>query len=216
MPKAEFATTSAAAFTATAPTAIWRVPHFEKMLYDNGQLISVYARAYALTERADFRRAAVEAIDFVLREMTDADGGFYAAIDAETDAEEGRYYVWQRSEIEGALTPDEYELWGGVYGIAGEPNFEGRYIPLLAKSLAEVAAAQARRSEAARIARTGPRQAAGRARQAATAADRYEDSGRLERPDDPRPGRRGSHLQGGRLHAGGHSVGRLRAGQDAR
>ncbi len=72
----------------------WRVPHFEKMLYDNGQLISVYARAYELTERADFHRVVDEAIDFVLREMADKDGGFYAAIDAETDAEEGRYYVW--------------------------------------------------------------------------------------------------------------------------
>ncbi|MGD9723849.1 MAG: thioredoxin domain-containing protein [Pirellulales bacterium] len=120
----------------------WRVPHFEKMLYDNGQLVSLYARAYALTERADFRRAAEQTIEFVLRELTDAGGGFYAALDAETDGEEGRYYVWERKEVEAALSPTEYALWGETYGITGPPNFEERYIPLLSKPLAESAAAK--------------------------------------------------------------------------
>jgi uncharacterized protein YyaL (SSP411 family) len=120
----------------------WRVPHFEKMLYDNAQLVSIYARAHQLTRRADFKRAAEDAADFMLREMTDADGGFYAAIDAETDGEEGRYYVWERKQVQDALSPDEYELWSGIYGIDGEPNFEGRYILLLAKPLADTAAAR--------------------------------------------------------------------------
>jgi uncharacterized protein YyaL (SSP411 family) len=118
----------------------WRVPHFEKMLYDNAQLVSLYARAHELTGRADFRRVVDRAIAFVLRELRDAGGGFYSAIDAETDAEEGRFYVWERKEVTEALSPTEYSLWAGVYGIDGEPNFEGKYIPLLASPLPELAA----------------------------------------------------------------------------
>ena len=117
----------------------WRVPHFEKMLYDNGQLASIYAQAYELAPRDDFCRVAEELCDFVLREMTDEAGGFYASIDAETDGHEGRYYVWERGEVEQLLAPEEFATWGEVYGILGEPNFEGRYIPLLSKSLAESA-----------------------------------------------------------------------------
>ena len=68
--------------------------------------------------------------------MTDASGGFYASLDAETNSKEGVYYIWDRQEAEKTLTPDEYALWAGVYGLSGEPNFEGHYIPLLAKPLA--------------------------------------------------------------------------------
>ncbi len=118
----------------------WRVPHFEKMLYDNGQLASVYARAFELTKRPDFQRVVDELVEFTLREMRDEGGAFYAAIDAETNAEEGLFYVWERNEIETALSPDEYALWGEVYGITGPANFEQRYIPLLSKPLAESAA----------------------------------------------------------------------------
>ncbi len=118
----------------------WRVPHFEKMLYDNGQLASVYSRAYELTNRPDFKQVVEELIEFVLREMRDEGGGFYAAIDAETNSEEGRYYVWERDEVNSTLSPEEYALWGELYGIAGPANFEDRYIPLLLKPLAELAA----------------------------------------------------------------------------
>ncbi len=118
----------------------WRVPHFEKMLYDNGQLVSVFARAYEMAGQEAFRRVVDEAIAFVLREMTDGEGGFYAAIDAETEAEEGRFYVWQRDEVQAALAADEYELFASVYGLSGEPNFEEHYIPLLSKPVADVAA----------------------------------------------------------------------------
>ncbi len=120
----------------------WRVPHFEKMLYDNGQLASVYAQAYEQTPREDFKRVVDETLEFILREMTDADGGFYSALDAETDAQEGRYYVWTRQEVEQSLPPDGFALWAGVYGLTGEPNFEGHYIPLLAKSIADEAQAR--------------------------------------------------------------------------
>jgi uncharacterized protein YyaL (SSP411 family) len=118
----------------------WRVPHFEKMLYDNAQLVTAYSRAHELAPRDDYRRVVDETIEFVTREMTDESGAFYSALDAETDAEEGRYYVWTREEIKDALTPDEFALWAGVYGISGEPNFEERYIPLLSAPLADEAA----------------------------------------------------------------------------
>ncbi len=117
----------------------WRVPHFEKMLYDNGQLAAVLAQAYELEPREDFKQAAAELLEFVAREMTDASGGFYAAIDAETDGHEGFYYVWQREELEKLLTEEEFSLAAAIYGFAGEPNFEGRYIPLLARPLAATA-----------------------------------------------------------------------------
>ena len=117
----------------------WRVPHFEKMLYDNGQLASVYARAYELEPREDFRRVVDETLEFLLRELADPAGGFYSALDAETDSQEGRYYVWERKEVEAVLTPAEFKLWAEIYGLAGEPNFEGRYIPLLSRPLADEA-----------------------------------------------------------------------------
>jgi uncharacterized protein YyaL (SSP411 family) len=118
---------------------LWRVPHFEKMLYDNAQLARVYAQAYELEPRDDFKRAADETLEFMLREMADANGGFYSAIDAETDSKEGRYYVWTREEVKSVLEPAEYELFAAVYGLDGDPNFEERYIPLLARPLAEIA-----------------------------------------------------------------------------
>jgi hypothetical protein len=117
----------------------WRVPHFEKMLYDNAQLTTVYTQAFELTPRADFKQVVDETLAFVLREMTAESGGFYSSLDAETDSQEGRFYVWNRQEVEQALTPEEYALWGSVYGLTGEPNFEGHYIPLLAKPLADEA-----------------------------------------------------------------------------
>ncbi|HEV3137953.1 MAG TPA: thioredoxin domain-containing protein, partial [Pirellulales bacterium] len=117
----------------------WRVPHFEKMLYDNAQLAKVYAQAYEFAPRTDFKRAVDETIEFVLREMTDPAGGFYSAIDAETNSQEGQFYVWDRNELQQALAPEELSLWADVYGVSAEPNFEGHYIPLLAQSLAETA-----------------------------------------------------------------------------
>jgi hypothetical protein len=118
---------------------LWRVPHFEKMLYDNAQLARVYAQAYELNPREDLKRAADETLEFILREMADAGGGFYSAIDAETDSKEGQYYVWTRDEVKAVLEPAEYELFAAVYGLDGEANFEERYIPLLSGTLAETA-----------------------------------------------------------------------------
>jgi uncharacterized protein YyaL (SSP411 family) len=109
----------------------WRVPHFEKMLYDNGQLASVYAQAWQLTQREDFRQAAEEILVFVAREMTSPQGAFYTALDAETEAAEGRYYVWEKAELEKLLAPAEFDLLADLYGFRGPANFEERYVLLM-------------------------------------------------------------------------------------
>ena len=82
----------------------WQIPHFEKMLYDNGQLAGVYAEAYELTRpRGLPPRQPRDCATFVLREMTDAGGGFYAALDAESEGEEGKFYRWDKAEVQKLL-----------------------------------------------------------------------------------------------------------------
>jgi uncharacterized protein YyaL (SSP411 family) len=112
--------------------AKWLVPHFEKMLYDNAQLAKIYLQAYQLTQKPQYRRVAEEIFSFIFREMTAPEGGFYAALDAETDAEEGKYYVWTADEIKNALPHKDVQQFTAVYGVDKGPNFEGKiilYIP---------------------------------------------------------------------------------------
>ncbi len=189
----------------------WRVPHFEKMLYDNAQLITVYSLAHELTPRDDYRRVVEETIQFVRRELADPAGGFYSALDAETDGQEGRYYVWDRDELERVLSPEEFALLSDVYGTGGEPNFEGRYILLLAEPLATVAKNKGM-SEAALVEKLQPIREKLLAAQPATApAHRYQDAHRLERADDPRAGRSGTRVQERAVSRGGDQGGRLLA-----
>ena len=110
----------------------WRVPHFEKMLYDNAQLAKVYLQAHQLTQAPRYRRIAEEIFRFVFREMTAPEGGFYSAVDAETDAEEGKYYVWTADEIQKILGKKTAARFAEVYGVDKGPNFEGQnvlYVP---------------------------------------------------------------------------------------
>ena len=112
--------------------AKWLVPHFEKMLYDNAQLAKVYLQAYQLTQEPRYRRIAEEIFSFMFREMTAPEGGFYAALDAETDAEEGKYYVWTADEIQKILGEKTAARFADVYGVDKGPNFEGKnvlYVP---------------------------------------------------------------------------------------
>ena len=112
--------------------AKWLVPHFEKMLYDNAQLAKIYLQAYQLTQEPRYRRIAEEVFSFVFREMTAPEGGFYSALDAETDAEEGKYYVWTAAEIRKVLDKKDAESFGDIYGVDKGPNFEGKsvlYVP---------------------------------------------------------------------------------------
>ena len=122
----------------------WRIPHFEKMLYDNAQLASVYSEAYALTGDVSYRRVTEELLDFTLREMRDPQGGFYSAIDAETDAEEGKFYRWELKELQEVLSEDAFLWLAPIYSFSGSPNFnhEGHayYVLQLSDSLAKLAA----------------------------------------------------------------------------
>lgn len=121
----------------------WRIPHFEKMLYDNAQLITAYAEGHALSGRADFRRVAEEIIAFSLRELEDPQGGFYSALDAESEGEEGRFYRWDKDAPRQLLSDDQWKLFGETYGFDGPPNFEEKYyVPQLAAALPQLAEAR--------------------------------------------------------------------------
>jgi uncharacterized protein YyaL (SSP411 family) len=104
----------------------WRVPHFEKMLYDNAALAEILVETFRLTSDPELERLARGTLDFVLEKLTAEGGGFLSAVDAQTDGREGAYYVWSREEIEKLLTPSELELLAPVFGLDRAPNFEGR------------------------------------------------------------------------------------------
>ena len=105
----------------------WLVPHFEKMLYDNALLAKHYLEAYQLTKRPLYRRIATETLDYVIREMTDSSGGFHSSEDADSEGEEGKFYVWSAPEIKKALGNDA-ALFSRYYGVTAHGNFEGRNI----------------------------------------------------------------------------------------
>jgi hypothetical protein len=119
----------------------WAIPHFEKMLYDNGPLLHVYADAWALTGEALFKDAAEGIVDWLLREMRAPDGGFYSALDADSEGHEGKFYVWAPDEVRALLSGDEYTVAAPAYGFDQPPNFENaHWNPILARPLNEIAA----------------------------------------------------------------------------
>lgn len=106
----------------------WRIPHFEKMLYDNGQLLSCYAQAYALTKIEEFKKIACETADWLEANMRDpSTGGFYTSIDADSEDEEGLYYVWDRDEIKTNLNSTEYTLIKKYYQLDHKANFDDKW-----------------------------------------------------------------------------------------
>ena len=121
--------------------AQWQIPHFEKMLYDNGPLLSLYADAWLLTHKPVFRRAAEQTAQRVMREMQSPEGGYYSSLDADSEHEEGKFYVWSREEARERLTEHEYAVAAAVYGLAQAPNFEHRHWHLqIVQSLPDAAA----------------------------------------------------------------------------
>ncbi|HEX2180660.1 MAG TPA: thioredoxin domain-containing protein [Rubrobacteraceae bacterium] len=106
----------------------WLVPHFEKMLYDNALLSRLYLEAYQATGDPLYRRIAEETLDYVLRDMTDPEGGFYSAEDADSEGEEGKFYVWTPAEIRAVLDPEEVELAERYWDVTERGNFEGSNI----------------------------------------------------------------------------------------
>ncbi|HXC40710.1 MAG TPA: thioredoxin, partial [Burkholderiales bacterium] len=104
--------------------AQWTIPHFEKMLYDNGPLLRLYADAWVLTGEALFRDACEQTAAWLLRDMRSPEGGFYSSLDADSEHEEGKFYVWTPDEVRGLLTPEEFAVVAKRFGLDGPPNFE--------------------------------------------------------------------------------------------
>jgi len=119
--------------------AEWLVPHFEKMLYDNALLAGVYIEAYQSTGDAEYARVAGQTLDWVLREMQGPDGGYYSTLDADSEGEEGKFYVWSRQEVDGHLGESAAELCA-VYDIAATGNWEGKNIANLRRPRKELLA----------------------------------------------------------------------------
>jgi uncharacterized protein YyaL (SSP411 family) len=120
----------------------WTIPHFEKMLYDNGQLATVYAETYKLTGREEFKNVVEGIGEWVKREMTSDEGGFYSALDSESEGEEGKFYRWDLAEVKATLTDQEYKQFAAVYGLDQAPNFDGKYyVPQLSRPLSAYAKA---------------------------------------------------------------------------
>lgn len=113
-------------FSRYSTDARWKVPHFEKMLYDNGQLVSLYAHAYQVTKYPLYAEVVHETLEFIKNEMTSPDGGFYSSVNADSEGEEGRFYVWTIAEIESALDTGVADLIIDYYQIADSGNWENK------------------------------------------------------------------------------------------
>jgi uncharacterized protein len=130
--------------------AQWTIPHFEKMLYDNGPLLGLLADAWLATGEARFAQCAEQTAGWLVREMQSPEGGYYSSLDADSEHEEGKFYVWSREEAESVLSAEEYAVASAHYGLDGDANFEGRHWhlrvarPLAADDDAPLASARAK------------------------------------------------------------------------
>jgi uncharacterized protein YyaL (SSP411 family) len=119
----------------------WMIPHFEKMLYDNAELLPVYAQAAVATGDAFYANVARATATWAMREMQDPDGGFYSSLDADSEGHEGKFYVWDAEEPRRTLDPAEYAAFAARYGLDREANFEGRWHLHAYRSLEDTASA---------------------------------------------------------------------------
>jgi len=110
-------------FSRYSVDAKWLVPHFEKMLYDNAQLLGLYLDCYLVSGEPRYAEVARDILRYVLRDMTHPDGGFYSAEDADSEGKEGKFYCWTRAEMQKLLSPDEFKVAARVYGVTEEGNF---------------------------------------------------------------------------------------------
>ena len=107
--------------------AEWMIPHFEKMLYDNGPLLRLCADAWTATRNPLFQRVAEETAAWVMREMQSPEGGYYSSLDADSEHEEGKFYVWTPDEVRSLVSAEEYAVLAAHYGLDGSPNFENEF-----------------------------------------------------------------------------------------
>ena len=130
--------------------AQWMIPHFEKMLYDNGPLLGLLADAWLASGSETFKRCAEETAGWLMREMQSQEGGYYSSLDADSEHEEGKFYVWERDEVKALLTAGEYAALAARFGLDREPNFERKhwhlhaYAPLVPAKAALIDAARAK------------------------------------------------------------------------
>ncbi len=117
----------------------WLVPHFEKMLYNQAQLLSVYTGAFRLTRNEAYHQVAMEVADYVLRDLRSRDGLFYSAVDADSGGVEGLFYLWEMEELKELLEPDQLDLVCRFYAVRPEGNFEGKSILHMPTTPAEYA-----------------------------------------------------------------------------
>lgn len=135
----------AGGFCRYSTDSMWKIPHFEKMLYDNAQLISLYSSAYKLTQNPEYKQIAEETILFLKKDMSDGNGSYYSAIDADSEGEEGKYYVWTKEEISALKLPvcgkaNSLELLKEFYNINDTGYWEkNNYILLRKKTNEEIA-----------------------------------------------------------------------------
>ncbi len=129
---------------------LWMIPHFEKMLYDNAQLLPLYAEAWRAIGTPLFRRTALETADWVMREMQAPAGGYYSALDADSEGEEGKFYVWSRDEIRARLDAAEYEVFAPRFGLDREANFEGHWHLRVTSTVTEIARARGESEQSVR------------------------------------------------------------------
>jgi uncharacterized protein YyaL (SSP411 family) len=107
--------------------AHWTIPHFEKMLYDNGPLLALLADAWLAERSSLFERCAEETAGWIMREMQSPEGGYYSSLDADSEGEEGKFYVWDREEVKRLLTPEEFAATAAHFGLDRSPNFENSH-----------------------------------------------------------------------------------------
>lgn len=121
-------------FSRYSTDKLWKVPHFEKMLYDNAQLVSLYSEAYIAYKNPLYKQIVEETIEFVCRELRDESGAFYSALDADTEGEEGKFYVWKKDELKSILA-GEYDLFAAYYNVNSKGYWEhNNYVLLRDKS----------------------------------------------------------------------------------
>lgn len=125
-------------FARYSTDAIWKVPHFEKMLYDNGQLVSLYSQAWQLNGKQRYKEVVYETLDFIQKEMTNDVGGFYSSYDADSEGEEGKFYVFTAEEIR-KLLGDEADIFAEAYNVQGNGNWEHSNILFRSSSDEEIA-----------------------------------------------------------------------------
>jgi len=118
----------------------WMIPHFEKMLYDNGALLALYANPSLGTADAFYTQVAVETAAWTLREMQSPEGGFYSSLDADSEGHEGRFYVWDRDEVRRVLSAEEFAVFAPRYGLDAPANFEGRWHLYVHATVEQIAA----------------------------------------------------------------------------